>query len=246
MLLISAVGVGCMQTMERPSDWVATYSIVALDERTGEMGVAVQSKFFGVGSVVPWAQAGVGAVATQASANRSFGPEGLKKLAQGQDSEAVLQQLLSADGESNRRQVAILDASGKVAAHTGSECMEFAAHRLGKQYSVQGNLLAGPEVIAGMAAAFEEARESQKGELADWLVAALQAAEVAGGDRRGRQSAALLVVREGGGYRKGDDRYIDLRVEDHAEPVEELARLLQIHKMFFAERHVRRISPKEK
>lgn len=224
-------------TARKPHDGVvATYSIVALDPRTGELGVAVQSKFFSVGSVVPWAEAGVGAVATQALCNITLGPDGLAAMKEGRPPADALASLLAADPMAERRQVGMVDAQGRIAAHTGSDCFDFAAHRLGKNYTAQGNLLAGPEVINAMAEAFEAAK-AEALPLADGLMRALQAAEDAGGDKRGRQSAALLVVREGGGYQGANDRFIDLRVEDHPDPTTELARLLEIHRRFFADRH---------
>ena len=226
----------CMVPEKVDDGLVATYSIVALDPETDELGVAVQSKFFSVGSVVPWAKAGVGAVATQALCNIRFGPEGLSAMQSGEAPDEALKSLLSSDPMAEHRQVGMIDARGRTAAHTGGECRDFAAHRIGKNYTVQGNLLDGPEVIDAMAAAFEAARHSQL-PLADCLTRALQAGEDAGGDKRGRQSAALLVVRENGGYMGANDRFIDLRVEDHPDPTQELARLLTIHRQFFAERH---------
>ena len=216
---------------------VNTFSIVAHDPITGESGVAVQSRYFGVGSVVPWARAGVGAVATQSYAKLGYGPEGLKLLEEGKTPRAALDELTEADTKRAIRQVAIIDTKGNVAAFTGKECMAWAGHKEGKGYSVQGNLLTGENVITAMATAFEKAREEQGTELADWLVAALQAGQAAGGDRRGQQSAALLVVREKGGPNGENDRYIDLRVEDHATPIDELQRLLELHKQFHSRGH---------
>ena len=216
---------------------VNTFSIVAHDPTTGETGVAVQSRYFGVGSVVPWAKAGVGAVATQSYAKLSYGPEGLKMMEQGKTPRAALDELTEADKKRGIRQVAMIDAKGNVAAFTGKECMAWAGHKEGKGYSVQGNLLTGEEVITAMAAAFEKARQEQGKELADWLVAALQAGQAAGGDRRGQQSAALLVVRDNGGPNGENDRYIDLRVEDHTAPIDELSRLLELHKKFHSRGH---------
>lgn len=227
--------------MERPSEerCVATYSIVAADVERGELGVAVQSKFFSVGSVVPWARAGVGAVATQARANPWYGREGLERLAREESPEQALAAMLAADAGAPQRQVGVVNASGEATAHTGSQCQAFAGHLLGRHFVVQGNLLAGPEVLTAMAETFDAHREAGSS-LAEALAAALQAGEDAGGDRRGRQSAALLVVREGGGYQGADDRLIDLRVEDHPDPTRELARLLKIHQSFFKERHLER------
>jgi uncharacterized Ntn-hydrolase superfamily protein len=216
---------------------VATYSIAAFDPATGDLGVAVQSKFFSVGSVVPWAKAGVGAIATQASANIAYGPEGLKLLEAGKTPEEVIATLTEADSGRDSRQCGIVSAKGESAAHTGSKCLAFAGHRIGKNFTVQGNILAGEKVLEDMASVYEAAQKVEGSGLADWLTAALQAGEDAGGDSRGRQSAALLVVREKAGYGGANDRFIDLRVEDHPDPTHELSRLLEIHKRFFAGRH---------
>ncbi len=216
---------------------VATYSIVAFDPETDDLGVAVQSKFFGVGSVVPWARAKVGAIATQAYANVTYGPRGLELLQNGKSAKETVQLLTDADPEHDFRQLGVIDAQGNAAAFTGEKCNDWAGHFIGTNFSVQGNILAGKEVISAMAAAYEKARLTPGSELADWLVAALQAAEGAGGDRRGRQSAALLVVRDKGGFAGQNDRYLDLRVEDHPQPLDELARLLNLHKEFYAESH---------
>ncbi len=215
---------------------VATFSIVARDAETGDLAVAVQSKYFGVGSVVPWAKADVGAIATQSYANPAYGSVGLKLLEAGNGAEKTLKLILDTDEGRERRQVGMIDAEGNTACFTGSECNEWAGHEQGDGFAVQGNLLAGPEVIKAMSMAFQKARQQAEGELADWMVAALAAGQEAGGDRRGQQSAALLVVREKGGYGKIDDRFIDLRVEDHREPIRELGRLLKIHKEFYASR----------
>lgn len=235
--ILSAVSFfGCQHGESRaagPVEPVATYSIVAFDSKTGDLGVAVQSKFFGVGSVVPWAKAKVGAIATQSYANTTYGPEGLKLLESGKRPQEVIERLTRADERREVRQVGIIDAQGRAAAFTGKECKEWAGHIVGTNFSVQGNILAGEAVVRAMAEAFETARQQPGTELADWLVAALDAAEKAGGDKRGRQSAALLVVRERGGYGGLNDRFVDLRVEDHPEPVEELSRLLLLHKRFY-------------
>jgi uncharacterized Ntn-hydrolase superfamily protein len=211
---------------------VNTFSIVARDPATGELGVAVESKYFGVGSVVPWAKAGVGAVATQSLARLSYGSEGLRLMAEGKSPREALETLTTADEDRERRQVGMIDAAGKTAVFTGKGCMAWAGHREGENFTVQGNLLAGESVITEMAAAFESARKVKGSELADWLVAALQAGQAAGGDRRGQQSAAILVVREHGGLGGEGDRFIDLRVEDHPQPIDELARLVALHKKF--------------
>lgn len=205
---------------------IATFSIVGYDEETGDLGVAVQSKFFAVGSVVPWAKADVGAIATQAFGNTSFGPRGLDLLEAGLPVDDVLAELLGDDPDRERRQVGILNARGAAAAFTGSECMAWAGHRIGAGYTAQGNILVSEETVAAMAAAFE----ASEGLLADRLIAALRAGQAAGGDSRGVQSAAILVVRRGGGYGGFNDRYCDLRVDDHEDPIEELARLVCIWK----------------
>jgi uncharacterized Ntn-hydrolase superfamily protein len=199
-----------------------TFSIVAFDPKTGDLGVAVASRVLAVGAVVPYAQAGVGAIATQAFANTTYGPKGLALLRKGLTPEQVLKRLLAEDKDREQRQVGIVDAKGRAAAFTGKKCLPWAGHLVGKGYTVQGNILAGEQVVKAMAQAFE----NTKGELAERLMAALEAGESAGGDARGKQSAALLVVRKGGGYGGFDDRYIDLRVDDHPEPVKELRRLL--------------------
>ena len=211
---------------------VATFSIVARDPATGDLGVAVASKYFGVGSVVPWARAGVGAVATQARPNVAFGLAALDLLEDGISPEEALRKLIAADPGRDHRQLAIIDASGRTAAHTGSECKDWAGHLDEKNLSVQGNLLANENVLPAMVDAFQKERILEYNELADWLLAALDAGEEAGGDKRGRQSAAILVVREGGLF-GANDRYVDLRVEDHLDPISELTRLLGLHKDFF-------------
>ena len=206
---------------------VSTFSIVAYDRRNGDLGVAVQSKFVAVGAVVPWAKAKVGAVATQASANVSYGPRALDMLEDGLNSSQVVERLLSEDEESQVRQVAVVDSKGNVAVHTGAGCMQWAGHVTGEGYSCQGNILAGKAVVDSMAQAYELA----KGDLIDRLLAALTAGQRAGGDRRGQQSAALLVVREKGGYEGFTDRYVDLRVDDSPRPIEELRRIFKIYDM---------------
>jgi uncharacterized Ntn-hydrolase superfamily protein len=201
-----------------------TFSIVAADLEAGDWGVGVASRFPCVGAVVPWARAGVGAVATQSWANASFGPDGLALTADGVGADDALARLLEADEGREDRQVGIVDAAGGAATFTGSRCMEWAGGATGPGFAAQGNILAGEQVVADMAAAFVET----EGDLCDRLLAALLAGDAAGGDRRGRQSAALLVVREGGGYEGRNDRYIDLRVDDHPEAPAELARLFEV------------------
>ena len=203
-----------------------TYSIVAVDTATGEVGVAVQSKYFCVGAVVPWARAGVGAVATQAAGVAGYGPRILELLAAGLEPSAAIEQALADDSARATRQLGVVDASGRSASYTGAECNDWAGDLQGDGFAVQGNILAGEAVVQGMASAFRES----EGALADRLMAALEAAEVAGGDRRGRQSAAMIVERAGSASsrREGIDRILDLRVDDHPEPIEELRRLLGI------------------
>ncbi len=208
-----------------------TFSIVAYDADEQAWGVAVASKFLAAAAVVSWAQAGAGAVATQANAKISFGPRGLDAMAHERSAGAVLAWLLSEDAGSARRQVGLIDARGGAAAHTGSDCSPWAGHRIGAGFTCQGNILIGPEVVDSMADAYKAA----SGELADRLVAALAAGDLAGGDRRGRQSAGLLVVKAGAGYGGDNDRYIDLRVDDDPNPVEKLGGLLRAHHVFFGD-----------
>ena len=203
----------------------STFSIVAYDPENGDLGIGVQSKYFAVGPVVPWAEAGIGAVATQAYVNVSYGPKGLELLKDGLSVEEVVEALTKDDGGRERRQLGIVDSRGNAASYTGSECTPYAGWRVGENYTVQGNILEGEGVIDAMAEAFEAAH----GELAERLVVALEAGEEAGGDARGRQSAALLVVRYGAGRSGYGDRYVDLRVDDHATPITELRRLLNLH-----------------
>lgn len=216
---------------------VATFSVVGFDPETGDLGVAVQSKFFGVGSVVPWAKAKVGAIATQSYANVAYGPDGLALLAAGKTAKETLKQLTDVDDRRDSRQAGIVDAKGTSASFTGAKCNAWAGHREGTNFCVQGNILASENVVKAMAAGFENARKVEGSELADWLMASLEAGQAEGGDTRGKQSAALLVVREKSGYGNANDRYIDLRVEDHPEPIQELARLLEMHKKFYAGAH---------
>jgi len=202
-----------------------TFSIVAYDPQTQELGVAVQSRAFSVGAAVPWAEAGVGAIATQASTNESFGPQGLAMLGAGHSAQNVLDMLLISDPGRENRQVGIVDAYGRSASFTGSKCLAWAGDTTGAGFSVQGNILAGPEVVTAMVRAFSETG----GELAERLIAALHAAQAAGGDSRGQQSAALLVVRPSDRYPEYHTRYIELRVEDHPDPINELERVFRLH-----------------
>lgn len=210
-----------------PSARLSTFSIVARDPDNGDLGIAVQSKFPAVGAIVPWAKANVGAIATQAWANAAYGPDGLEYLSEGKSAEEILNLLLSQDQGSEHRQVGIVDESGEVAVHTGSECMEWAGHVVGDGYCCQGNILTGPDVVGDMSQAYED----KSGDLIDKLFAALKAGQAAGGDRRGKQSAAILVVREAGGYEGGNDRYVDVRVDDHPHPIRELERIFNLYDM---------------
>jgi uncharacterized Ntn-hydrolase superfamily protein len=210
---------------------VATFSIVAFDPETDSLGVAVQSKFLAVGSVVPWARAGVGAVATQAMANYNYGPRGLDLMSEGRSAEGTVEALVSADEDRGHRQVGVVDARGRAATFTGSECFDWAGGDTGEHYAVQGNILVGGKTVGAMARAYEEA----EGDLATRLLSALDAGQGAGGDSRGKQSAALLVVREGGGYGGDNDRVVDLRVDDHPDPIRELIRIRDLHTLYFGE-----------
>lgn len=208
-----------------------TYSIVAYDPDEPAWGVAVASKFLAVGAIVPWVLTAAGAVATQSYSNVNFGPDGLVLMAEGISAQETLAGLLAADPEREKRQVGLVDAHGGTAAHTGSECHAWAGHRLGEGFTCQGNILTGPETLDAMAETFTSA----SGELADRLVAALLAGDTVGGDRRGKQSACVVVMRPKGGYGGNNDYYLDLRVDDHPEPVQELRRLLGIHHLYFGQ-----------
>lgn len=209
-----------------------TFSIVAADPSTGEVGCAVQSKYFAVGAVVPWAKAGVGAVATQAAGVAAYGPRVLELLEAGASPAAAIERALAGDDAHETRQLGVVTAAGEAAAHTGTGCLDWAGHETGSCFAVQGNILAGPAVVAEMARAFRET----EGVLAHRLVAALEAGQAAGGDRRGQQSAAIVVERAGAAaeQREGIDRTCELRVEDHPEPIAELRRLLGIHERWEA------------
>jgi uncharacterized Ntn-hydrolase superfamily protein len=205
-----------------------TFSIVARDTRAGELGIAVQSKFLAVGAVVPWARAGVGAIATQSWANTSYGPDGLEFLASGLSASETLERLLADDEGREVRQVGIIGVDGPPVTYTGSECFAWAGGKTGADYACQGNILVSEETVLAMARTFEQT----EGLLCDRLLAALAAGQAAGGDSRGQQSAALLVVREHGGYSGFNDRMIDLRVDDHSQPIQELQRILELHKLY--------------
>jgi uncharacterized Ntn-hydrolase superfamily protein len=210
---------------------VATFSIVAFDPETDALGVAVQSRFLAVGAVVPWARAGAGAVATQAMANFNYGPRGLDLMSRGNSAQETVEALISSDDEREHRQLGVVDAAGRTATFTGGECFEWAGGITGEHYAAQGNILVGRETVEAMARTFE----ATAGDLAGRLLAALDAGQAAGGDSRGKQSAALLVVREGGGYGGDNDRVLDLRVDDHPEPIRELIRLRSLHTLYFGE-----------
>jgi len=202
-----------------------TFSIVASDARTGDLGVACASRFAAVGAVVPWAKAGVGAIATQSWANTDYGPEGLELLGSGTPARQVLDRLILGDKGREQRQLGIVDARGRAATFTGAKCMPWSGGTTGDRFACQGNLLVGEQVIAAMADAFRRA----SGDLVDRLLTALVAGDVTGGDRRGRQAAAIVVVRDSEGYGKRNDRYVDLRVDDHPQAVSELARIFSVY-----------------
>jgi uncharacterized Ntn-hydrolase superfamily protein len=212
---------------------INTFSIVAYDPGKKEWGVAVQSKFLAAAAVVSWARAGAGAVATQSYANVTYGFRGLDLMAEGKSAEETLQLLTKDDQDIDLRQVGVVDASGKAAAFTGKKCHDWAGHVVGEGYACQGNILV-PGTVESMAERFEEVRQGE-GELADWLVAALEAGQEAGGDKRGRQAAGVMVVREGGGYGGDNDRYLDLRVDDHPYPILKLNQLVENHHLFFGD-----------
>jgi uncharacterized Ntn-hydrolase superfamily protein len=208
---------------------VATYSIVACDLEASQWGVAVQSKFLAVGSVVPWAEPHVGAVATQAYANPRYGPQGLDLLRQGSSAQEVVDELTSADDGRDHRQLGVVDGKGGAATYTGKECLDWAGGRTGAGYAAQGNILVSAETVDALADTFEGSR----GSLAERLVECLAAAQAAGGDSRGQQSASLLIVERDGGYARLSDVVVDLRVDDHPRPVDELRRLYALHDELF-------------
>lgn len=219
---------GYSQTV-KPSDLAHTFSIVARDARTGEMAVAVQSHWFSVGTVVSWGEAGVGVVATQSFVNKSFGLRGLDLLKQGKSPQEALDQLLRDDNGKEFRQVAILDAQGRVATHTGKNCLESAGHLNGDNFSVQANMMLNDKVVPAMEKAW---KENDALPLAERMVEVLKAAQKAGGDIRGKQSAALLVVSPNNTDKPWDDRLIDLRVDDATDPITELSRLLNVSRAY--------------
>ena len=207
---------------------ISTYSIVALDETTGELGVAVQSHWFSVGFLVPWAKAGVGAVATQSFVKVDYGPDGLQLMESGMKAADALKTLTSKDEGEAVRQVGMIDIKGNVAAHTGSRCIKYAGHIVGENYSVQANMMANGTVPKAMAVAFEKT----KGDLADRMMAALEAAEAEGGDIRGKQSAAMVIVSGEPSGVEWKDTKLSLRIEDHPTPLIELKRLIRVHRAY--------------
>lgn len=206
-----------------------TYSIVGFDPKTKELGIAVASKFLSVGAVVPFAKAGVGAIATQSWANLDYGKHGLELLEKGLSPQEVLEELIKTDDKSASRQVGIVDAKGRSVTFTGTDCYDWAGGFAGDNFAVQGNILVDQQTAETMESTFLQTQ----GSLAERLLSALLAGDTAGGDSRGKQSAALLVVKENGSYGGYNDRYIDLRVDDHEEPVQELSRLLKLHQLYF-------------
>jgi uncharacterized Ntn-hydrolase superfamily protein len=216
---------------------VATYSIAACDLDSGQWGVATQSKFLGVGSVVPWAEPHVGAIATQAYANPRYGPDGLALLREGLGAEEVVERLTAADEGRDHRQLGVVDGKGGSATYSGAECMDWAGGRTGPSYAAQGNILVSAETVVALADTFERTAGAP---LAERLLAALDAAQAAGGDRRGQQSAALLVVEHEGGYAGLSDSVVDLRVDEHERPLEELRRIYDMHQAIFGK------TPREK
>lgn len=206
-----------------------TFSIIGFDPETEELGIAVQSKFIGVGSVVPWAKAGVGAVATQSFANPAYGPNGLKLMKEGKTAQETIDLLVENDDDKALRQVGIMDANGNAATFTGEDCYDWAGGRIGTNCVAQGNILVSEATVDALVDTFE----SNTGSLAERLLEALDAGQEAGGDRRGKQSAAIYVVKEKGGYLKANDRFIDLRVDEHPDPIKELIRIFKLHQLYF-------------
>jgi uncharacterized Ntn-hydrolase superfamily protein len=219
--------------MARP---ISTYSIVAVDLEAQQWGVAVQSKFLSVGSVVPWAEPEVGAIATQAFANPRYGPNGLQLLREGLSAQEVVDRLTSEDDGRDHRQLGVVDAKGRAATYTGAECMDWAGGHTGEGYAAQGNILVSKETVDALAETFE----ATSGPLAVRLIDCLAAAQEAGGDSRGQQSSALLVVQRDGGYANMSDKVVELRVEDHERPIEELRRIYTLHDEIFG------VTPRDK
>jgi uncharacterized Ntn-hydrolase superfamily protein len=215
-----------------------TFSIVGFDPVEKEWGIAVQSKFLGVGAVVPWAKAGAGAVATQSYANTAYGPKALELMEQGKSAQETLELLLADDPDREMRQVGLIDSKGNAATFTGMACYDWAGGVTGTHFAAQGNILVDEETVQAMAQVYTETN----GTLADKLLAALDAGQEAGGDSRGKQSAALYIVKEKGGYGGFNDRYIDLRVDDHPDPIKELIRIYQLQQLYFAPSKPERIA----
>lgn len=215
----------------------STFSIAGFDPKNGDLGIAVQSKFLAAGAIVPHILSRVGAVATQALANPSYGPKGLELLAQGNSPQEVIEKLTGADKDSAHRQVGVIDARGRSATFTGEECLDWAGGTAGENFTAQGNILVSRETVEAMAETFQ----NSSGELADRLLAALKAGQKAGGDKRGKQAAALVVFRENGGYAGLTDKYIDLRVDDDPEPIEKLSDMLELFYLYFSNREVKKI-----
>jgi len=211
---------------------IATYSIAACDLEAGQWGVAVQSKFLSVGSVVPWAEPGVGAIATQAYANPRYGPNGLALLREGKSAQEAVDELTAADDGREQRQLGIVDGKGQAATYTGGECYDWAGGRTGDGYAAQGNILVSAETVDALVETFEGSGGKP---LAERLLDCLAAAQAAGGDKRGQQSASLLIVERDGGYAQLSDIVVDLRVEDHERPIEELTRIYRLHQAIFGE-----------
>ncbi len=229
LVILAGVPASAAQpSASRPLVPVSTFSIVARDPATGDLGVAVESHWFSVGSTVPWAEAGVGAVATQSFAEPAYGPKGLAFMKQGVAPGEALARLLAADAQRDVRQVAMVDGKGRVAVHTGAKCVPAASHHVGDGYTTEANLMLTSGVPDAMAKAFEAAT----GPLAERMLAALEAAQGAGGDLRGKQSAAILVVRAKATAKPWTDRIVDLRIEDHPEPIKEMRRLLTLHRAY--------------
>ena len=215
-----------------------TFSIVGFDPVEKEWGIAVQSKFLGVGAVVPWAKAGAGAVATQSYANTAYGPKALELMEQGKSAQETLELLLADDPDREMRQVGLIDSRGNAASFTGMACYDWAGGVTGTHFAAQGNILVDEKTVQAMARVFTETN----GTLADRLLSALDAGQGAGGDSRGKQSAALYIVKEKGGYGGFNDRYIDLRVDDHPDPIKELIRIYQLQQLYFAPSKPERIT----
>lgn len=208
---------------------ICTFSIVAYSPQEQAWGIAVASKFPAVGAVVPWARTGAGAVATQSYANTSFGPRGIELMQEGKSAQESIDRLLAEDDQKELRQVGMVDAAGRPATYTGANCLPWAGGLIGEHFAIQGNILTGPETVHAMADAFQ----NTSGDFPDRLYAALLAGDRAGGDRRGKQSAAILLVKENAGYGGYNDRWLDYRVDDHEDPVPQLANLIQLHRLYF-------------